>query len=132
MSGRDQLPSGLVTFMFTDIEGSTRLARMLGSRYRQVLGAHRDVVRRALIARGGVELFTEGDSFFAAFGDAASAYDAKAGGGAERLPDGVSAQQHVRLIHDVQRDLRPGTDQDRLDRLGQRVGGGQARGLAMG
>ncbi len=76
MSGRDQLPSGLVTFMFTDIEGSTRLARMLGSRYRQVLGAHRDVVRRALIARGGVELFTEGDSFFAAFADAAAAVDA--------------------------------------------------------
>ncbi|MFI7597006.1 adenylate/guanylate cyclase domain-containing protein [Actinoplanes sp. NPDC049681] len=73
MSGRTELPSGLVTFVFTDIEGSTRLARMLGDDYGSVLNAHRGVVRRALRNHSGVELFTEGDSFFIAFGDAAAA-----------------------------------------------------------
>ena len=73
MSGRTKLPSGLVTFMFTDIEGSTRLARMLGNDYGVVLNAHRAVLRASLSDFGGVELFTEGDSFFVAFGDAAAA-----------------------------------------------------------
>ena len=73
MSGRTEPPSGLVTFMFTDIEGSTRLARMLGDSYGAVLGAHRAVLRAALSHFGGFELFTEGDSFFVAFGDAEAA-----------------------------------------------------------
>ncbi|MBM2617434.1 adenylate/guanylate cyclase domain-containing protein [Actinoplanes sp. LDG1-06] len=73
MSGRTELPSGLVTFVFTDIEGSTRLARMLGDDYGLVLGDHRSVMRNALSYFGGVELFTEGDSFFIAFHDPASA-----------------------------------------------------------
>lgn len=59
--------------MFTDIEGSTRLARMLGDGYPTVLGAHRAVVRAALSDFGGRELFTEGDSFFVAFGEATAA-----------------------------------------------------------
>jgi predicted ATPase/class 3 adenylate cyclase len=59
--------------MFTDIEGSTRLARMLGDEYGSVLGAHRAVLRTALSRCGGVELFTEGDSFFVAFGAAPAA-----------------------------------------------------------
>jgi predicted ATPase/class 3 adenylate cyclase len=67
------LPSGLVTFMFTDIEGSTRLARMLGDGYGSVLGAHRAAVRTALSDFDGVEMFTEGDSFFVAFSNAESA-----------------------------------------------------------
>ena len=73
MSGRTELPTGLVTFMFTDIEGSTRLARVLGETYGTVLGAHRTVLRTALSDFGGVELFTEGDSFFIAFRDASAA-----------------------------------------------------------
>nr|WP_221378518.1 adenylate/guanylate cyclase domain-containing protein [Actinoplanes polyasparticus] len=73
MSGRTELPSGLVTFVFTDIEGSTRLARMLGDDYGSVLGDHRCVMRAALSDFGGVELFTEGDSFFIAFQDATAA-----------------------------------------------------------
>ncbi len=76
MSGRSKLPSGLVTFMFTDIEGSTRLARMLGEDYGRVLNAHRGVVRAALSNYAGAELFTEGDSFFVAFRDAAAAVSA--------------------------------------------------------
>src|SRR5688572_21635942 len=69
------LPSGLVTFLFTDIEGSTRLAQMLGAGYRPVLSEHRRLLRRTLAGRGA-ELFTEGDSFFVAFDDAGAALDA--------------------------------------------------------
>ncbi|MBB5871479.1 putative ATPase/class 3 adenylate cyclase [Allocatelliglobosispora scoriae] len=65
-----RLPSGLVTFVFTDIEGSTRLAQMLGRDYRPVLNEHRRLLRAALVDGGGAELFTEGDSFFFAFADA--------------------------------------------------------------
>ena len=73
MSGRTELPSGLVTFMFTDIEGSTRLARMLGDDYGSVLLAHRTLLRDVFKDYDGVELFTEGDSFFVAFREAGSA-----------------------------------------------------------
>ena len=73
MSGRTELPSGLVTFMFTDIEGSTRLARMLGDDYGSVLLAHRTLLRDVFKDFDGVELFTEGDSFFVAFREAGSA-----------------------------------------------------------
>ena len=73
VSGRTELPSGLVTFMFTDIEGSTRLARMLGERYGAMLGAHRALLRTAIRDLGGTELCTEGDSFFVAFGNAEAA-----------------------------------------------------------
>ncbi|HEX8627464.1 MAG TPA: adenylate/guanylate cyclase domain-containing protein [Catenuloplanes sp.] len=76
MPGRTHLPSGLVTFMFTDIEGSTRLARMLGPGYRPVLSDHRRLLRRTLAEGDGAELFTEGDSFFVAFRDAGAALDA--------------------------------------------------------
>ncbi|SDZ13983.1 Predicted ATPase [Asanoa ishikariensis] len=76
MPGRVHLPSGLVTFLFTDIEGSTRLAQMLGAGYRPVLTEHRRLLRATLAANHGVELFTEGDSFFIAFDDAAAALDA--------------------------------------------------------
>ena len=73
MSGRTELPSGLVTFVFTDIEGSTRLARMLGDDYGSILGAHRRLLRDVFRDFDGVELFTEGDSFFIAFRDASAA-----------------------------------------------------------
>src|SRR5690348_5848736 len=73
VSGRSELPSGLVTFMSTDTEGSTRLARMLGEAYREVLGAHRSVLRAVFTDFDGVELVTEGDSFFVAFADADAA-----------------------------------------------------------
>src|SRR3954466_1148116 len=73
VSGRTELPSGLVTFMFTDIEGSTRLARMLGDDYCSVLLAHRTLLREVLRDFDGVEMFTEGDSFFVAFREAGAA-----------------------------------------------------------
>src|SRR5215510_7041311 len=70
---RRNLPGGLVTFLFTDIENSTRLARLLGPAYRQVLIEHRRIVLRALTEHGGIPLFHEGDSTFVVFADASSA-----------------------------------------------------------
>ncbi|MFV2099731.1 ATP-binding protein [Micromonospora sp. LOL_024] len=76
MSPRVHLPAGWVTFVFTDIEGSTRLAQLLGSGYRPVLTEHRRLLRRTIVATEGAELLTEGDSFFLAFGDAGAAVTA--------------------------------------------------------
>ena len=61
------LPTGTVTFLFTDIEGSTRLLQELGDRYAAVRDEHAAIVRHAIEAGGGVEVSTEGDSFFVAF-----------------------------------------------------------------
>src|SRR5882672_3631623 len=62
------LPTGTVTFLFTDIEGSTRLLHELGEdRYAAALDEHRRVLRAAFGAHGGVECDTQGDAFFFAF-----------------------------------------------------------------
>jgi predicted ATPase/class 3 adenylate cyclase len=61
------LPTGTVTLLFTDIEGSTQLARMLGPRYDEILAHHRHELRRAFAAHRGAEVDTQGDSFFVAF-----------------------------------------------------------------
>jgi predicted ATPase/class 3 adenylate cyclase len=69
-----ELPSGTVTFLFTDVEGSTQLLDELGSvRYAEALGRHRAIVREALAEHGGVEVDTQGDAFFCAFASARSA-----------------------------------------------------------
>ena len=62
-----ELPQGTVTFLFTDIEGSTRLLKELGDRYGEVLAAHRGILREAVEAHDGREVDTQGDSFFFAF-----------------------------------------------------------------
>ena len=68
------LPSGTVTFLFTDVEGSTKLLHELGPEgYAQALAEHRRVLREAFIAQGGVEVDTQGDSFFVAFASAEGA-----------------------------------------------------------
>jgi len=67
------LPGGSVTFLFTDIEGSTRLVKALRQRYARVLAEHRGLVRTAIAAHGGHEVDTQGDAFFAAFGGAKQA-----------------------------------------------------------
>ena len=60
-------PTGTVTFLFSDIQGSTRLLESLGDAYANVLQRHRQIVRDTFAAQGGVEISTEGDSFFAVF-----------------------------------------------------------------
>jgi predicted ATPase/class 3 adenylate cyclase len=64
-----ELPTGTVTFFFTDIEGSTRLLHELGMRYHEALAQHHRVLRAAIGEAGGVEVSTHGDAFFAAFTD---------------------------------------------------------------
>jgi predicted ATPase len=71
------LPSGTVTFLFTDVEGSTKLLHALGAEaYAQALAEHRRIVRLAVTARGGVEVDTQGDAFFVAFANASAAVEA--------------------------------------------------------
>jgi predicted ATPase/class 3 adenylate cyclase len=68
-----ELPTGTVTFLFTDIEGSTGLLQALGDRYPAVLDEHAAILRRAVADHGGVEVSTHGDAFFVAFASPAGA-----------------------------------------------------------
>src|SRR5436309_63085 len=71
---RADLPPGTVTFLFTDVEGSTRLLHELGpTRYADALQAHRDALRGCFSQHGGVEVDTQGDAFFVAFPSAGGA-----------------------------------------------------------
>ena len=67
------LPTGTVTFLFTDIEGSTKLLHEFGERYTDVLAEHRRLLREAFARHGGVEVDTQGDAFFYAFQRASDA-----------------------------------------------------------
>src|SRR5215212_2702551 len=85
-----ELPTGTATFMFTDIEGSTRLVEELGSDYGSLLSRHHDLIRTAC-AGAGAEVGTEGDSFFAVFGTAGDAVDA-----AIRVQRAIAAEPWIR------------------------------------
>jgi YVTN family beta-propeller protein len=71
-----ELPTGTVTFLFTDIEGSTQLLKALGPAYSVVLSEHQEIVRAAVAAHAGREVDTQGDSFFIAFPRAKDAVSA--------------------------------------------------------
>jgi predicted ATPase len=76
---RDDLPTGTVTFLFTDVEGSTKLLHELGAEaYAAELAEHRRVIREACAAEEGVEVDTQGDAFFFAFPSAPGAMFAAA------------------------------------------------------
>ena len=83
-----ELPPGTVTFLFTDVEGSTRLLDALGAdAYAGALAEHRRILRDAFTAHGGVEVDTQGDAFFVAFPTAPGAL-AAALAATEALSDG--------------------------------------------
>jgi predicted ATPase/class 3 adenylate cyclase len=83
-----ELPAGTVTFLFTDIEGSTRLLHELGpDDYANALAEHRRVLRAMFAEYGGVEVDTQGDAFFVAFPTAPGAL-AAAAGATEALGEG--------------------------------------------
>jgi predicted ATPase len=88
-----ELPSGTVTFLFTDIEGSTRLLHEFGHAYAEILAEHRRLLREILGSCGGVEVDTQGDAFFYAFAGAGSAV-AAAGRAQQAL---ASGQVRVRM-----------------------------------
>ncbi|MGD8849845.1 MAG: adenylate/guanylate cyclase domain-containing protein, partial [Anaerolineales bacterium] len=80
MNEKDQkkFPEGTVTFLFTDIEGSTRLLHRLGDQYDTLLADQRHILREAFMRWGGHEIDTQGDSFFACFQKASDAVAAAA------------------------------------------------------
>src|SRR5438046_6214286 len=96
-----ELPAGTVTFLFTDIEGSTRLLHELGDAFADALAEHRRALREAFARHGGVEVDTQGDAFFYAFaraGDAlAAAGEAQAAlaGGPIRVRMGIHTGEPV-------------------------------------
>jgi len=98
-SSRADLPTGTVTFLFTDIEGSTRLLQRLGERYPGTLESHQRLLREAFRAHGGVEVDTQGDSFFVAFASTPQALAAavEAQQALERHPWPDDAQVRVRM-----------------------------------
>jgi branched-chain amino acid transport system substrate-binding protein len=96
-----ELPTGTVTFLFTDIEGSTRLLKSLGRRYDEVLAEHQRILRECFQAHGGREVDTQGDSFFVAFGRAgdavACAADAQRAIRSHSWPEGVEVRVRMGL-----------------------------------
>jgi class 3 adenylate cyclase len=75
----EALPTGSVTFLFTDVEGSTKLLHELGAEaYAEALAAHRQVIREACDRHEGVEVDTQGDAFLFAFATAPAALAAAA------------------------------------------------------
>jgi class 3 adenylate cyclase len=76
---RRDLPSGTITFLFTDVEGSTRLLHELGAEgYAETLAEHRRLIRAACTLYDGVEVDTQGDAFFFGFPTAPGALSAAA------------------------------------------------------
>ena len=95
------LPSGTVTFLFSDIEGSTGLLKRLDERYRELIAQHRQIVRDTFTQRGGVEIDTQGDAFFFAFARArdavAAAVEAQRAHADASWPDAVEVRVRMGL-----------------------------------
>lgn len=123
----EALPSGMRTFVFTDVEGSTRLLHRLGAAgYAAVLADHRRVVRSGLGGEGGVELDTQGDSFFYVFESAAAALSACAAVvvGLEPTPIRVRVGVHSGPAFESSEGL-VGVEVHRAARIGAGAHGGQ-------
>ncbi|HVM29211.1 MAG TPA: adenylate/guanylate cyclase domain-containing protein [Candidatus Limnocylindrales bacterium] len=126
------LPSGTVTFFFSDIEGSTRLLESLPHDYPELLERHRRVVRAAFGRHDGVEVSTEGDSFFAVFSRAADAVRAaieiQRGMAAQEWAEGAEVKVRIGL-HTGEGRLSEGDyvglDVHRAARIGGSANGGQ-------
>ena len=128
-----ELPTGIVTFLFTDIEGSTRLLHELGDGYAGVLADHRRLLREAFARYDGVEVDTQGDSFFVAFADprpaVAAATDAQTALAHHAWPDGAAVRVRMGLHTGeplVADDHYVGVDVHRAARIAAAAHGGQA------
>jgi class 3 adenylate cyclase len=90
------LPAGTITFLFSDIEGSTRLLQQLGDAYGDLVAQHRRLIRESAASAGGTEIDTQGDSFFFSFVRArdavAAAIDAQRRLAAAEWPEGVDVK----------------------------------------
>jgi predicted ATPase/class 3 adenylate cyclase len=120
------LPTGTLTLLFTDIEGSTTLLHDLGPDYADVLAEHRRILRLAFADRGGVEVDTQGDAFFYAFTRAsdavaaANAGQAALGRGPVRVRMGIHTGEPV-----VTEEGYVGIDVHRAARIAAAAHGGQ-------
>src|SRR5919106_1809901 len=131
MGGRT-LPGGTVTFVFTDIEGSTELVTRLGEEYRELLNTHHRLLREPFSARGGVGASTGGDAFFvlltAAPQAVAAAVEAQRAVSQHPWPDGVDVRVRIG-IHSGEAafggDNYVGVDLHRASRIMAAAHGGQ-------
>ena len=127
-----ELLTGTVTFLFSDIEGSTRLLRALGERWPALLARHQELVREAIRQDGGIEVGTEGDSFFVAFPTAAGAVAAAAAAQRALASETWPAEAEVRVrigLHTGEANLSAktyvGLDVHRASRIASVGHGGQ-------
>lgn len=127
-----ELPTGELTFFFSDIQGSTGLLQRLGRGYHEVLEQHARIVRAQLAAHGGTEVSTEGDSFFAVFPSAEDAVTASAeiqqALASEPWPDGGTVAVRIGLhtgTADLGHDNYIGMDVNRAARISAAGHGGQ-------
>ncbi len=127
-----ELPSGTVTFLFTDIEGSTRLLTRLRGGYAEVLGEHQRLLRAAFDQYEGREVHTEGDAFFVAFARAsdaiAAAVRAQRALASRRWPESVEVRVRMGLHTgeaEVRQDDYVGLDVHRAARICSAGHGGQ-------
>jgi predicted ATPase len=124
---RDDLPSGTVTFLFTDVEGSTKLLHELGAQgYAAALAEHRRILRQAFALHGGVEVDTQGDAFFVAFPSARGAIDAAARASEELAAGPIRVRMgiHTGTAH-LAEEGYVGIDVHRAARIGACGHGGQ-------
>jgi predicted ATPase/class 3 adenylate cyclase len=142
-NSRRVLPTGTVTFLFSDIEGSTRLIQEQGAAAQELIARHHELLRTAFDAARGVEVRTEGDSFFVAFRSAPDAVAAATAGqralDAEPWPDGTAIRVRIGLhsgFGALAGDDYGGIDVHRAARIAAVAHGGQVvlsdatRGLA--
>ncbi len=127
-----QLPTGTVTFLFTDIEGSTRLLEELGDRYHSVNEDHLTLVGGAITGAGGTVVRTEGDAFFAVFSSAidavGAAVEAQLRLGSHAWPDAVVLKVRMGLhtgLGTLGGEDYVGLDVHRAARLADAAHGGQ-------
>jgi predicted ATPase len=124
---RTDLPTGTITFLFTDIEGSTQLLGELGDdAYGRALAEHGRILRQEFVARGGIEVDTQGDAFFVAFPSASGAVEAA------RASQQVLAKGPMRVrmaLHTARAHLAEtgyiGTDVHKASRISAVAHGGQ-------
>jgi predicted ATPase len=119
-------PRGTVTFLFTDIEGSTRLLHEHGDRYAELLSHHRRVLREAFTRHRGVEVDTQGDAFFVAFARASDAIGAASDGQAALRDGPISVRMGLHTGEPVVTDEGyVGIDVHRAARIAAAGHGGQ-------